>query len=239
MVKPKAKPLKLPTPTNANQALSPEHTVYVATTGGGKTTAIKRLDMIRKGAQVAFFDPYSNYSGKFKGQQVQAFTEFAPFYAALIAGRKKKAGFKVALNVPATLENFEIFAQLVWSVGNGSNALLHCVCEEMATIMETNQKLNGKAGELWRGGRQFGLVMHALFQRMQEVPKTVTSQSAKWWVGGLAGASDAKAIEREREIDASQLMKLKTARDNGGKAQYIYSERVGEITKQGEIDCRK
>ncbi|MGR5096867.1 hypothetical protein ACPV5O_26345 [Vibrio maritimus] len=234
----KPKPLRLPEPKNSNVRLPPQHTLYVATTGGGKTTAVKKLDTVPKGAQVVFFDPYRNYAGnKFKGQTVQAFTEFAPFARAVLAARKKKTGFKIALVKDANMQNLETFAAVVWSLGDGNKPALHVVIEELASAVETAGKLKGKAGELWRGGRQFGLVMHSLFQRMQEVPKTVVSQSVNWWVGGLASTSDAIYISKAKGFELDKLTSLKTAQNNSGRAQYLlFGNGIGNVVS-GEVCC--
>ncbi|MGR5411623.1 hypothetical protein ACPV52_02675 [Vibrio astriarenae] len=229
----KAQPLKLPSPKNANQTLPALHTVYVAGTGGGKTTAIKKLNLVPRGAQVVFFDPYENYcTGKFKGQNVQRYTEFAPFARALVTARAKNSSFKCALVKPATMENLEMFAAIVWSIGDGLKKPLHVVIEELGSAAETSTKLNGRAGELWRGGRQFGLVVHSAFQRTQEVPKTVITQSPVWWVGGLSSMVDVKAIHRIKGVAIDELSSLKTAANNNGIADYlIIKEGVGNFTK--------
>ncbi|QIA63330.1 hypothetical protein GT360_07270 [Vibrio astriarenae] len=236
----KAQPLKLPSPKNANQTLPALHTVYVAGTGGGKTTAIKKLNLVPRGAQVVFFDPYENYcNGKFKGQNVQRFTEFAPFARALVAARAKNASFKCALVKPATMENLEMFAAIVWSVGDGLKKPLHVVIEELGSAAETSTKLNGRAGELWRGGRQFGLVVHSAFQRTQEVPKTVITQSPTWWVGGLSSLSDVNAIHKLRGVCPDALKALKTAAQNNGIAQYMLIKEGIDNIQMGELNCTK
>lgn len=239
MSKTKKPPLRLPMPVNSNQAHPPKHVVYIATTGGGKTTAVKKLGLIPKGSQAVFFDPYQNYSGKkFQGQNVQTFTEFGAFARALVAARKHKRGFKLALVKDATMENLETFAAIVWSCGDGNKPLLHVAIEELGTIAETTGKLKGKAGELWRGGRQFGLVLHSMFQRTQEVPKTVISQSPYWWVGGLASMADAEYISKQKAYDVSQISALKTAQANNGIAEYLlFSDQIGDV-KSGTINCK-
>ncbi|MDN2481118.1 hypothetical protein [Vibrio agarivorans] len=234
----KAQPLKLPSPKNANQTLPALHTVYVAGTGGGKTTAIKKLNLVPRGAQVVFFDPYENYcTGKFKGQNVQRFTEFAPFARALVAARAKNSSFKCALVKPATMENLEMFAAIVWSVGDGFKKPLHVVIEELGSAAETSTKLNGRAGELWRGGRQFGLVVHSAFQRTQEVPKTVITQSTVWWVGPLSSLSDAKAINTYKGVSVEVLSRLKSPKDNHGIAEYLLIKEGIDNMTEGKLAC--
>ncbi|TKF31638.1 hypothetical protein FCV50_11380 [Vibrio kanaloae] len=238
MAKPKKPPLRLPMPVNSNTALNAEHCVYIGTTGSGKTTAVRKLGLIPKKSQVAFFDPYQNYAGKvFQGQKVKMFTEFGAFARALVAARNKKTGFKLALVKEANADNLETFASIVWSCGDGSKPPLYVAIEELASTVETTGKLKGKSGELWRGGRQFGLIIHSMFQRTQEVPKTVSSQSPIWWVGGLSSMADATYIAKQKEHDISELVALKTAKTNNGIAQYVlFRDGIGNI-ERGEIDC--
>lgn len=232
--------IRLPPPRNSNQALNPEHVVYIGTTGSGKTTAVKKMGLVPKGSQAAFFDPYENYSGKrFQGQQVRGFREFAPFARALVAGRASGKPFKIALIKEATPENVEMFAQIIWSLGDGHKPLFHVVVEELASASETAGKLQGKAGELWRGGRQYGLVMHSCFQRPQEVPKTVISQSPTWWVGALQSQVDAVYVNKARGVSVSELSSLKSAKNNNGIAEYmLIGEGVGNVQK-GKFNCKK
>ncbi len=116
------------------------------------------------------------------------------FVKALVLARKRGKSFKLAY-VPsegACGDELEFFSAAVWAVGNGDADRLHVVIEELASCVETSGKLKGKAGELWRGGRQYGLVLHSIFQRGQEVPKTVTEQSPVWWIGAVNSMADAR-----------------------------------------------
>ncbi|ASA54426.1 hypothetical protein [Vibrio gazogenes] len=213
----KPQPLQFPNPVNSNQSLDAEHTIYVAGTGGGKTSAVKHLDLIPKGAQVVFFDPYKNYAeDKFKGQMVQATSSRLTFVRALVSARKRGDTFKLAY-VPesgANSEELEFFSAVVWSVGNGHAPALHVVIEELASCAETSAKLKGRAGELLRGGRQYGLVIHTVFQKGQEVPKTVTDQSAVWWIGAVNSAADAEWLSIRRGINVNRIIGLKSAKVN-------------------------
>ncbi|KOH07654.1 hypothetical protein ACZ89_20930, partial [Vibrio parahaemolyticus] len=64
MSKKKKTPLKFPNPVNSNPSHDAEHVIYVAGTGGGKTSAVKHLGLVPKAAQAVFFDPYRNYAGQ-------------------------------------------------------------------------------------------------------------------------------------------------------------------------------
>ncbi|MFL7011916.1 hypothetical protein [Enterovibrio norvegicus] len=207
----------LPNPVNANPSHDAEHTVYIAGTGGGKTSAVKFMGLVPKGSQAVFFDPYSNYSGaKFQGQMCHGTASRSQFLKALIIERKRGAAFKLAYVPPngATSEELEFFASVVWAVGNGRASKLHVIIEELASCAETSGKLKGRAGELLRGGRQYGLVVHSVFQRGQEVPKTVTDQSSTWWIGAVNSQNDAQWLAARRGIDVSVITGLVSAKVN-------------------------
>ncbi len=240
----KPKPLPFPNPVNSNAALNAKHTIYVAGTGGGKTSAVFATDFIPKSAQVVIFDPYKGYVGrKLKGQKVLGTESRAKFVKALLSARRSGKPFKLAY-LPkhgACDEELEFFSAVVWSMGNGKAPELHTVIEELASCAETSGKLKGKAGELLRGGRQFGLVVHTLFQKAQEVPKTVTDQSARWWIGKLSSLRDVNWIVNQREIEASAITALVSAKMNLEKigrpvAEYLISLDIGDY-KKGAFDC--
>ncbi|CAK1769061.1 Helicase HerA central domain-containing protein [Vibrio crassostreae] len=242
----KPKPLALPNPVNANPSFDAEHTLYVAGTGGGKTSAVKHLGLIPKTAQAVFFDPYTNYAGnKFQGQMCHGTSSRLIFVKSLVMARRRGGSFKLAY-IPAngaTGGELEFFASVVWSVGNGRASRLYTVIEELASCVETSGKLRGRAGELFRGGRQYGLVVHSIFQRGQEVPKTVTEQSSVWWVGAVNSMSDAQWIADKRGLDVNTIATLKSAKVNKqriGKpiAEYLLiREGIGNIEHKA-LNCQ-
>ncbi len=206
-----------PNPINSNPALDAEHTIYVAGTGGGKTSAVKFLGLVPKASQAVFFDPYSNYANtKFQGQLCHGTSSRLAFVKSLIMARRRGQSFKLAYvpKLGATSEELEFFSSVVWSVGNGYAPQLHVVIEELASCAETNGKLKGKAGELLRGGRQYGLVIHTVFQKGQEVPKTVTDQSSVWFIGAVNAANDAHWLADRRGLDVNTIKGLKSAKVN-------------------------
>lgn len=230
--------LRLPNPINPNNSLNAEHVVYVGTTGSAKTTAIRKLGFIKRGEQAIYFDPYSDHANR---QGVTSFTSWSEFWRAAWQARKSKAGFRFALvGVERTPEALEKFARIAWALGNGRHAKrLHVVVEELARFTATPSKLTGTSGELWTGGRKFGLVMHTTFQRGQEVPKTVMSESAFAYIGAVGGARDAKYLAEAYDIPADEIKKLKSARDTGGVADYILRSPGFENWKKGKMDARK
>lgn len=140
----------------------------------------------------------------------------ALFIKALIVARRSGQSFKLAY-VPsggASIDELQFFSAVVWSMGNGRAKKLHVIIEELASCVESPGKLKGKAGELLRGGRQYGLVIHTVFQRGQEVPKTVTDQSSTWWIGAVNDINDACWINQKRGIDIDTIVNLVSAKVN-------------------------
>ncbi|MFW1317674.1 hypothetical protein ACEWBY_21560, partial [Vibrio parahaemolyticus] len=119
MSKKKKTPLKFPNPVNSNPSHDAGHVIYVAGTGGGKTSAVKHLGLVPKAAQAVFFDPYRNYAGaKFRGQQCLETSSRVAFVKALVMARKRGKSFKLAY-IPkdgACSEELEFFSAAVWAV---------------------------------------------------------------------------------------------------------------------------
>ncbi|AQM20521.1 MULTISPECIES: hypothetical protein [Vibrio] len=241
MPKKQKPPLKLPNPVNSNASHDAEHVIYVAGTGGGKTSAVKHLGLVQKASQAVFFDPYRNYAGsKFQGQMCHGTSSRSAFVKALLMARRRGQSFKLAY-IPeggAVAEELEFFSSVVWSMGNGHAPKLHTVIEELASCVETSGKLKGKAGELLRGGRQYGLVIHTVFQRGQEVPKTVTEQSSTWWIGAVNSMSDAEWIAKKKGLDTHAIASLVSAKVNKQKIGKPIAEYMMVRDGIGNVETR-
>lgn len=210
--KPTRQPVRLPQPKNANNALSKQHAIYVATSEGGKTTAVKKLGLIKATDQVAFFDPFGDYAGQpFQGRAVRNYDAWADFYRALVAGRNTRQGFKIAKTfaLEATPDDLDLFCQMIWSVGDGKHPKpMKAVLEEFAELSTSSAKADGYAGKLVRVGRKFGIHAHTLFQRGQEVPKTVLSQAGYKWIGMQETPTDCDYLALKTAVPAAEIAQL-------------------------------
>lgn len=197
-------------PVNQNNALDSFHTLYCGGTGSGKTSAVKKSDKIKPTDQVAFWDPHCDYDDSFKGRAIRRYTNFKSFFQALYAGRKTKQGFKIALTVPETRENFLKFCELVKSVGDGKHAKrLHVVCEEIPQVTESVAKEKGAYGWLLSVGRKYGIIVHSIGQRVVEMSKTTLSQSRYKWIGAQESRADAERMSKETDIPVNDILALK------------------------------
>lgn len=233
-------------PRHPNPSFDAEHVVYVAGTGGGKTSAVRYMGLVPKQSQAVFFDPYTNYAGQsFQGQRCHGTASRAIFVKTLLQARRKGRPFKLAYIPPqgACLDELVFFSTIVWGMGSGRAPKLHVVIEELASCTQSSGKLQGKPGELLRGGRQYGLVVHSLFQRGQEVPKTVTEQSSTWWIGAVNSLTDARWLASQKGLEVAHIAALTSAKVNKVRlgqpiADYLLvREGIGNVTK-GALNCQ-
>ncbi|MEK0158807.1 hypothetical protein WLQ65_06545 [Pseudoalteromonas piscicida] len=208
---------------NSNNALKAKHVCYLAGTGGGKTTAVKLLDMV--GDQCAIFDLYGDYKydgrkkGHFNGlggRAVYHYTNRKQFAQAFVEAWRSGKKFVVAYSpeFPKSLKGDQLkkakqaelywFGQLMWEAADG-NRELHVVIEELAKLSDTAGKDDSIIGEMATGGRKFGVVLHTVFQRSQEVPKTIWNNSPRKVIGAQEAQADAKRVSVELDADLQDI----------------------------------
>lgn len=213
-------------PINANNELKARNCLYVGGTGSGKTSAVKKLDTTQATDQIVFWDPHEDYAGEFKGRKVRRYRSFTKFFQALLAGRKTKRGFKIALTVPESRENFLRFCKIVKGFGNGKHTKrLHVVCEEVPQVTESVGKEVGEYGWLLSVGRKFGIVVHSVGQRVVEMSKTTLSQSQYKWIGAQESRADAKRMADETDVDINDILSLEPLE------YYFKSPGLGKVEK--------
>ncbi|MEJ6474655.1 helicase HerA domain-containing protein [Pseudoalteromonas piscicida] len=211
---------------NPNNALKARHSCTLAGTGGGKSTAVKLMGLVGKHATI--FDLYGEY--KFDGRSKSPFNglgrrpvyhfntrkSFAKnFIDAWMSGK----AFVVAYSptFPETLSGsklkearqreLEWFAQLMWDASDG-NRELDVVIEELAKLTDSIGKDDTIVGELATGGRKFGIVLHTVFQRSQEVPKTIWGNSPRKVLGAQEVQADAKRMATEFDADLADIIQI-------------------------------
>lgn len=194
--------------TRPNNALRPEHTVYVGATGSGKSTAIRKLGRVPHRGQVLFFDPYGEWD-KIGRHKVHRFSSWTAFLMAARKGRVSGKPFYLSIKKPANQANVQRFARIAWALADGhAKYQLHLVFEELAAALNEAGAAQGAFGEVMTGGRKFGLVAHTSFQRTQQVPKTILSESPWAWVGKFEDKMSAKAIENRYGVPVAELVTL-------------------------------
>ncbi|UAB72385.1 ATP-binding protein [Vibrio sp. SCSIO 43132] len=214
-------------PINANNALDNHHVYVCGMSGCGKTSAAKKL-FIKSSDQVAIFDPLGDYHGELCNRVVRGYTKLRDFAAALIAGRKTNKSFKIAYqpNHETTPEDFDRFCRVVWGVGNGKRKPLKIICEEVAEHSLNAGKATGYHGKILRLGRKFNLHSINMFQRGQEVSKTIIDNCHFACIMMQKTVKSAIYLENMTGILATDINQL-------SKLEYLLQE--GKPYKPGKI----
>lgn len=162
-------------PINPNNALKNHHAYVVGMSGSGKSSYAKKK-AIQPTDQVIIFDPKREYGGTLAGRAVRTYDNLREFTKAVIAGRKTKQGFKIAWQPrhETTPDDFDAFCRVAWALGNGRHPKpLKILCEEVAEHSLNAGKAVGYHGKILRLGRAYNLHTVNMFQRGQEVSKTI------------------------------------------------------------------
>lgn len=198
-----------PDPSTTNNELSCFNAMYVGSSGSGKTTAVKQINIAAQDCAV-FFDPYGDYQGSFQGQTVFTYYDWPEFAENLFKARLSSMPFKIAKGFKGrvTKADFELFCGLAWACGDGNKQPLNIVLEELAQFSDTAGKMDGASGDLLRVGRKFGLRTHCVFQRGQEVGKTLIANAPIKWIGYCDRENDARYLAGELGIDVNAIIGL-------------------------------
>lgn len=212
--------MRFPNPKNPNNALPNMHCFYVATSEGGKTSAVKNMpkeQRLKANDSYVFFDPFGDYQGVFKGKAVKHYSNVSDFYRALCAARSSKKPFRIAYQPTFTSAvEMDRFCGIVWSLGDG-NRPMHVVIEEVAQFVNSSGSAVGYLNNLISVGRKFGLMVTFLFQRGQAVPKTIIGNCAYKWVGMQERQKDAYYLAEETGLPVDKILSLT-------KLHYIYKK---------------
>lgn len=217
-------------PINGNNKLNNHHVFIVGMSGSGKTSAAKKL-FIKSTDQVVGFDPYGDYRGKLANRVVRSYDNLHDFAVALFAGRKTNQGFKIFYQPPVSKrtdnKDFDRFAKIVWAAGNGQHKKpLKCIFEEVAQHTDTIGKDKGYHGQIMRIGRKYGIHAINIFQRAQEVSKTIIDNCETACVLMQKTPDSAMYLQKKSGIPASTIDKLEPL-------EYVLQE--GKKWKQGKI----
>ncbi len=100
---------------------------------------------------------------------------------------------RIAVRVPVTRENFDVFCRLAWVYIRSHGGTL--IAEELADV-STPGKAPIAWGEICRKTRDFGSWVYALTQRPQEVDNTAQGNASFFHCGMMADTSDAAYVAR-------------------------------------------
>ncbi|MFL7033279.1 ATP-binding protein [Vibrio lentus] len=214
-------------PINNNNALDNHHAYIVGMSGSGKSSLAKKL-LISSTDQVAIYDPKREYDGLIVGRKIRVYGNLRTFASALMAGRETKQGFKIAYRPSEPCaKDFDLFCRVVWSCGNGKHKKpLKVICEEVAENSTSSGKATGYHGKLLRLGRSYNIHTINLFQRGQEVPKTIIDNCEYGYIMLTKTPKSRRYLEDLTGICANEQSKL---------VKFDYFKQYGVVVEKGRI----
>jgi len=198
-------------PINNNNELSNHHAFVVGMSGCGKTSFVKKK-LLKSTDQVAIYDPKREYQGQLAGRQVRSYDRLKDFARALLAGRKTTQGFKIAYrpNEPSVAD-FDNYCRVVWAAGNGRHKkALKTINEEVAEYGSTGAgKATGYFGKLLRLSRAYGIHTINVFQRGQEVSKTIIDNCEYACIMMQKTPKSAKYLDELTGVPVNEIAELR------------------------------
>jgi hypothetical protein len=195
---------------NEQNYRSAQMTSICCATGGGKGIAVTSLGIIPDNACVVVFDPYGEYKTKFGKRACHQYKTKRGFARAFKAAWQSGKAFLLSYFPQGDrLKEMDWFGCLAWSAADG-NRVLYPVFEEYGKCVESNSKDDTIVGEIYSGGRKFGLRGIAIFQRSAEVPKTIWGNSQIKVIGSQEYTADAKRIVDQLGCPIDEISSLST-----------------------------
>lgn len=199
---------------NPNNGHDLRNKTFVAASGNGKGVAIHGMGVFPAKIHFAIFDPYGEYrwNGKYGGlggKAVYHFTDRQSFARTFTRAWKSGKSFRLAYQPNAGADRAELlwFCGLMWAASDGQREL-YVLYEELARMTESAGKEASVLGECYTGGRKFGMINCAAFQRSTEIPKTIWSSSPYKIIGGQESMIDAKRMMTELSCSLDEVIAL-------------------------------
>lgn len=171
-----------------NNALSASHLLCVASTGGGKSTYIKR-HRLKGEKSVIVWDAKDEYHA----------LGFERITSARALAERMAKSQRGRIAFAAGPELFAFWCRAVWAWGD-----CLCIAEELADVVSP-AKAPRHWGEILRKGRAFGIRTITTTQRPQEIDKTTVGNATAVMVGFLGFQPDRQYMSRRLGFDMDAL----------------------------------
>ncbi|WP_299592715.1 type IV secretory system conjugative DNA transfer family protein [uncultured Microbulbifer sp.] len=206
---------------NQNPAYQARHMFLCGTTGSGKSSFLRRLDLLEQFKRVLIWDPDRDH-------QAVHCTSQAQFKSTVMRSIASGKPFRVAYEATnATPEEFEFFCGIVWAALDGKEPTA-IIIEELADVTDSG-KGRGYWGQLTRKSRKYGGVIFAISQRPQEIDKSILNMAAYRWCGVVETEADRKYMSGVLSVKPEDLAAMPA---NSSTLCHYYLKKPGPMAAQ-------
>lgn len=180
-----------------------QNTIYIATSGGGKSVALRQNEHLlsKEKKRVIFWDCNNDHKAAVRFNKISDFVRF-------LKENGKKDSFSVAYSGVQKPEIFELFCFAVWMILDGTKKTV-IVCEELAGACGGVGKAPHNVSIMMNQCRKYGGIFLGTTQKSQEISKTLFDQCAIKYIGIQRTASQIRRMAEEIGINKKEIEALK------------------------------
>lgn len=201
-------------------SLPNRHSLFVATSGGGKSSAVKAILESQNPHRVVFWDPDGEYTARIRARSAGEFAK------QLARATKSGKRYRIALECRPTVKNFERFCAAVWAVACSTRPMV-VVVEELSDVTPSAGKASQAWGEVIRRSRKFAVTLLCVTQSPTEISKTVYRNVKYKWAGIVETEAERGRMAKELDVSRRAISELSPL--------HFYQKATGEPARQGHI----
>lgn len=179
---------------NPNTRLPNRNTIYLGSSGSGKSTALRENPTIpARGVPLVAFDPNEDH----KARQYSRISHFVKaLEKADQVWRTKRQGYRLAYTGVNSIEAYDIWCKAVTQILDG-RWLTWAIVEEMADVSPHAGTAQPPARKLLNQMRKYGGIFHGTSQFPTEISKTYFRQCDHRYFGRVKTFDECKKLGKE------------------------------------------
>lgn len=211
---------------NPRTQLPNRNTLYLGSSGSGKSTALKFNPAIpAKGAPVLLFDPNEDHKA------IRRYSNIRDWVRAVIhcdeVFRTTGRGYRLAYSGVNDLAAYLVWCKVAAQILNG-RWLTYMIVEEMADVSPHAGTAPPPAKKLLNQCRKYGGVFHGTSQKPQEISKTYYENCDVRFIGRVRSMSQKKKMAEELGLTVPEFDALENIE---GKQVELWHDTGKEVHK--------
>lgn len=183
------------------------NTLYLGSSGSGKSTALKKNPAIpSRGVPVLLFDPNEDHQATRRYSNIQHFVEAVAKADANY--RATGQGYRLAYSGVNDLAAYLVWCKVAAKILNGK-WLTYMIVEEMADVSPHAGTAPPPAKKLLNQCRKYGGVFHGTSQKPQEISKTYYENCEVRYIGRVRSVTQKKKMAEELGLTVPEYDSLR------------------------------